>query len=146
MLVISIRYGHARVSSFNQTFNIAWLKSFTYFRVTCPLITLHLTFVRRKIKQGKLFWICKECNECLTLLKQEKTKEMDALLMAYRVNLLMLHRDTHVKIFFDCSNAVMQKGIVENCIRTILETNFQVFAPIKYNSLSRFYMRHFSSH
>ena len=80
------------------------------------------------------------------VIETRKNKRMDALLMAYRVNLLMLHRDTHVKIFFDCSNAVMQKGIVENCIRTILETNFQVFAPIKYNSLSRFYMKHFSSH
>ena len=83
------------------------------------------------------------------VIETRKNKRNDALLMAYRVNLLTLHRDTHVKIFFDCSNAVMQKEIVENCIRTILETNFQVFAPIyivKYNSLSRFYMKHFSLH
>ena len=61
------------------------------------------------------------------VIETRKNKRNDALLMAYRVNLLTLHRDTHVKIFFDCSNAVMQKEMVEKCIRTILETKLSGF-------------------
>ena len=99
-----------------------------------------------KLNKRNYFEYARNATSVPNVIETRKNKRNDALLMAYRVNLLMLHRDTHVKIFFDCSNAVMQKGIVENCIRTILETNFQVFAPIKYNSLSRFYMKHFSLH
>ena len=61
------------------------------------------------------------------VIETRKNKRNDALLMAYRVNLLMLHRDTHVKIFFDCSNAVMQKGIVENCNKNDFRDQFSGF-------------------